>query len=137
MLPTADPNKAEIIELNIAVMAFADVPEQHRFAEAIIGRLGKGARARNCAAAVVEPIADDMPARNVAYPALRSDAMAKTIAGFGDAVRALPSTYSRTGQARCRRAPPATALPLPPPASLLSTNGRSSSVSEQCSSRMW
>ena len=60
-LPTADPNKAEIIELNIAVMAFADVPEQHRFAEAIIGRLGKGARARNCAAAVVEPIADDMP----------------------------------------------------------------------------
>jgi hypothetical protein len=42
--------------------------EQHRFAEAIIGRLGKGAGAWNCAAAVVEPVADDMPARNVAHP---------------------------------------------------------------------
>jgi hypothetical protein len=88
-LPTADPNKAEIIELNIAVMAFADVPEQHRFTKTVIRRLGKGARTWNCAAAVVEPVADDVPARNVAHPALRSDAMAKTIAGFGDAVRAL------------------------------------------------
>src|ERR1700722_17369206 len=43
--------------------------------------------------------------------ALRSDAMAKTIAGFGDAVRALPSTYSGTGYARCRLAPPTTAFP--------------------------
>ncbi len=90
-LPTADPNKAEIVELDVAVMALADVPEQHRFTKAVIRRLGKGARAWNCAAAVVEPVADDVPARNVAHPALRSDAMAKTIAGFGDAVRALQS----------------------------------------------
>src|SRR5262249_49652256 len=63
-LPAADPHKAEIVELNIAVMAFADVPEQHRFAETIIGRLCKSAGAGNRAAAVVEPVADDMPARN-------------------------------------------------------------------------
>src|SRR5262249_18761801 len=67
-LPSADPHKAEVVELDIAVMAFADVPEQHRFAEAIIGRLCKGAGAGNRAAAVVEPVADDMPARNVAHP---------------------------------------------------------------------
>jgi hypothetical protein len=50
-LPTADPHKAEIIELNIAVMALADAPEQHRFTKAVIRRLGKGARAwklRSC-----------------------------------------------------------------------------------------
>src|SRR6202023_1583911 len=67
-LPTADPHKAEIIELDVAVMALADAPEQHRFTKAVIRRLGKGARAWNCAAAVVEPVADDMPARSVAHP---------------------------------------------------------------------
>src|SRR5262249_27691524 len=67
-LPAADPHKAEIVELHIAVMAFADVPEQHRFTEAVIGCLRKGAGAGNRAATVVEPVADDMPARNVAHP---------------------------------------------------------------------
>src|SRR6266436_4882005 len=66
-LPAADPHKAEIVELDIAVMAFADVPEQHRFAEAVVRRLRKGAGAGNRAAAVVEPVADDMPARNVVH----------------------------------------------------------------------
>src|SRR5690242_18652234 len=67
-LPAADPHKTELVELDVAIMALADVPEQHRFTKAVIGRLGKGARARNGAAAVVEPVADDMPARNVAHP---------------------------------------------------------------------
>src|SRR4029077_17691310 len=67
-LPTADPHKAEIVELDVAIMALAEVPEQHGFTKAVVGRLGKGARAGNCAAAVVEPVADDMPARNVAHP---------------------------------------------------------------------
>ena len=49
-------------------MALADAPEQHRFTKTVIRRLGKGARAGNCAAAVIEPIADDMPARNVTHP---------------------------------------------------------------------
>src|SRR5215831_4533976 len=66
--PAADPHKAEIFELDVAMMALADVPEQHRFTKAVIRRLGKGARARNCAAAVVEPFADDTPVRNVAHP---------------------------------------------------------------------
>src|SRR5712671_4578743 len=50
-LPAADPHKAEIVELDVAIMALADVPEQHRFTKAVIRRLGKGARAGNCAAA--------------------------------------------------------------------------------------
>ena len=67
-LPAADPHKAEIVELDVAIMALADAPEQHRFTKTVIRRLRKSARAGYCAAAVVEPVADDMPARNVAHP---------------------------------------------------------------------
>src|ERR1700738_4634572 len=62
-----------------------------------------------CAAAVVEPVADDMPARNVAHPGPPIGCDAETIAGFAGAVRALLSDYSRTGQVQgCRGASPAT-----------------------------
>src|SRR4051812_8711215 len=44
-LPTADPHEAQIVEFNVAVMALADMPEQHRLAEAVIRRLCEGARA--------------------------------------------------------------------------------------------
>src|SRR6516165_8130008 len=81
-LPAADPDKAEIVELDAAIMALANVPEQHRFTKAVIWRLRKGAWTGNRAAAVVEPIADNMPARNLAHQALRSDAMPQTLAGF-------------------------------------------------------
>jgi hypothetical protein len=67
-LPAADPHKTELVELDVAVMALADMPERHRFTETVIGRLSEGARARNRAAAVVEPVADDMPTRNAAHP---------------------------------------------------------------------
>src|SRR4051795_8906323 len=66
-LPTADPHEAQIVELNLAVMALADMPEQHRLTEAIIRRLGEGARTGDRAAAVVEPVADNVPARNIAH----------------------------------------------------------------------
>src|ERR1700732_4557464 len=102
-LPAADPHKAEIIELDVAIMALADAPEQHRFTKTVIRRLGKGARAGYCAAAVVEPVADDMPARNVAHPGPPIGCYAETIAGFGGAGRALLWDYSRTEQVRgCR-----------------------------------
>ena len=40
-LPAADPHKAQIVELDVAVMAFADAPEQHRLAEAVSGACAK------------------------------------------------------------------------------------------------
>src|SRR5262245_42621319 len=55
-LPTADPHKTEIVELDVAIMALADVPEQHRFTKAVIGRPGKGARALKDTASVGEPV---------------------------------------------------------------------------------
>src|SRR5258708_37530934 len=41
-LPAPDPHKAQIVELDVAIMALADVPEQHRFTKAAIRGLGKG-----------------------------------------------------------------------------------------------
>ena len=79
-LPAADPHKAQVVEFDVAVMALADVPKQHRLAKTVVGRLGEGARAGNRAAAVVEPLAGDVPIRNVAHPALRSNAVSTIIA---------------------------------------------------------
>jgi hypothetical protein len=66
--------------LDVAVMVLADVPKQHRLAKTVVGHLGEGARAGNRAAAVVEPLAGDVPIRNVAHPALRSNTVLTTIA---------------------------------------------------------
>jgi hypothetical protein len=108
-LPAADPHKAEIVELDVAIMALADAPEQHRFTKTVIRRLRKSARAGYCAAAVVEPVPDDMPARNVAHPGPSIGCDAEIIAGVAGAVRALLSDYSRTAQVQGRRgASPAT-----------------------------
>src|SRR5438552_8696910 len=81
-LPAADPHKAEIIELDVAIMALANAPEQHRFTKTVIGRLRESARAGYCAAAVVEPVADDMPARNVAHPGTPIGCGPEIIPGF-------------------------------------------------------
>src|SRR5436190_15987388 len=71
-LPAADPYKAQIVEFDVAVMPLADMPEQHRLAEAVIRRLPEGAGTGDRAAAIVEPIADDVPIRDVAHRGLRS-----------------------------------------------------------------
>ena len=73
-LPPADPDKAQIVEVDVAVMAALDVPEQYGVAEAVIRGLRKGAGAGDRAAAVVEPVADDVPAGNVAHQDLHSRA---------------------------------------------------------------
>src|SRR5689334_16768959 len=65
--PAADPHKAQIVELDVAVMALAHMPEQHRLAKPVVRRLAEGARTGNGAAAIVEPVADDVPFRNVAH----------------------------------------------------------------------
>ena len=48
-------------------MAISDVPEQNRFAETVIWRLGERARASNGAATVVEPVSRDVPAGNFGH----------------------------------------------------------------------
>src|SRR6267143_3450037 len=60
-LPSADANVTETIEVDVAVVAATDVPEEDRFAVAIVRCLGEGARARDGAAAVVEPVSSDVP----------------------------------------------------------------------------
>src|ERR1700719_2920606 len=61
----------------------------------------KGARAGYCAAAVVEPVADDMPPRNVAHPGPPIGCDAETVAGFAGAVRALLSELARILSLAC------------------------------------
>jgi hypothetical protein len=99
-LPATDPHKAEIVELDISIMAFADVPEQHRLAEAIIGRLCKGAGAGYHAAAVVEPVADDMPVRNVAHP---GSPVGCDAADYSQACRHCPSVFGGIAPERGER----------------------------------
>src|SRR5690348_9000897 len=99
-LPTADPHKAQIVELDVAVMAFADMPEQDRLAKAVIRRLAEGAGAGDRAAAIVEPVADDVPIRNVAHPGLPSRSRVETY-------HSLPSPLSHeAAPSGARRAPP-------------------------------
>ena len=44
--PSSHPNEAQTIEIDIAVMALPDVPEQDQLAEAVVRGLGEGAGAR-------------------------------------------------------------------------------------------
>src|ERR1700730_10528314 len=60
--PSPHADEAQTVEIDIAIMAIPDVPEKDRLAEAVVWGLGKGAGARDGAAAVVEPITDDVPA---------------------------------------------------------------------------
>ena len=61
------PDEASTVKVDIAVMAISDVPEQNRFAETVIWRLGERARASNGAATVVEPVSRDVPAGNFGH----------------------------------------------------------------------
>ena len=70
--PSSHPDEAQTVEIDIAVMAMSDVPEQHRLAEAVVRRLGEGAGAGDGAAAIVEPVSGDVPAGNLGDEDLRS-----------------------------------------------------------------
>src|SRR5262249_30622843 len=67
--PSPHPHEAQPVEIDVAVMALADMPEQHRLAEIIVRGLGKRAGARNGAAAVVEPVADNAPVGTLGHVA--------------------------------------------------------------------
>ena len=66
-LPSPDANEAQIIEIDVAVMALPNVPKQDRLAHSVIRGLGKGAWARDGAAAVVEPVSRDVPGGNFGH----------------------------------------------------------------------
>src|ERR1700758_1364787 len=70
--PASDPKEAEIVEVNVPVVATPDVPEENRLAKAVVRGLGKGAGARDGAAAIVEPIPRNVPAGNLGHDDLHS-----------------------------------------------------------------
>lgn len=55
-IPSLDPDKAQIAEIDLAVVATPKLPKQDRLAGAIIRGLRKVAQARDHSAAIVEPI---------------------------------------------------------------------------------
>jgi hypothetical protein len=69
--PSAHPDKAKIVQVDVAIVALLNVPEQNGFAKAIIRRLGEGAGTCDRAAAVVEPVASNLPAGNLGHENLR------------------------------------------------------------------
>ena len=71
-LPSAHPDEAETIEIDVAVLATLDVPEEDRFAEAVVWGLSKRAGARDGAAAVVEPVSLDTPSWDCVHENPRS-----------------------------------------------------------------
>src|SRR6185312_10660611 len=70
-LPSSDAHEAQIAEIDVAEMTAADMPEQHRLAEAVVRGLGEGARAGSGAAAIVEPVTGDPPAWNLCHDKLQ------------------------------------------------------------------
>src|SRR6516165_6311984 len=65
--PSSHPDEAQTVEIDVAVMALPDVPEQDRLAEVVVRGLRKGAGARDGAAAIVEPVSRDVPAGNLSH----------------------------------------------------------------------
>jgi hypothetical protein len=66
-LPSTDPDEVQTVEIDIAVPATLDVPEEDRLTEAVVWRLSECAGARDSAAAVVEPLAGELPAGTVGH----------------------------------------------------------------------
>jgi hypothetical protein len=108
-LPAAAPLKAEIVELDVAIMAVPDVPNSTDSQKPLSGAWAK-VHAQGTAE---RQFSNHMPTiRQLGMSlirAFRSDAMPQTMAGFAGAVRALQPNYSRTRQVQgCRRASPTT-----------------------------
>src|SRR5262249_43840203 len=62
--PSSHTDKAQIVEIGIAVMTRPDVPEKDRLAEAIVWGLCEGAGTSDGAAANVKPVSRDVPVGN-------------------------------------------------------------------------
>src|SRR5262245_44430835 len=70
--PAPNPEEAQTVESDVAVVALPDVPEENRLAVPVVWGLGKGAGAGDGAAAIVEPVADDVPAGYLGHEHLHS-----------------------------------------------------------------
>src|SRR5215831_18302390 len=71
--PSSHPDEAQTAEIDIAVMALPDVPEQHRLAEAVVRGLSERAGARDSAAAIVEPVSRDVPVGKLGHETSMKD----------------------------------------------------------------
>jgi hypothetical protein len=70
--PSPYSDEAETVEVDVSIVAAPDVPEENGLAEAVVRGLGKGAGARNGAAAIVKPVPGDMPAGDIDHGDLHS-----------------------------------------------------------------
>ena len=70
--PSSHTDKAQIVEIDIAVMSGPDVPEKDRLTEAVVWGLCEGARASDGAAAIVKPISRDVPVGNLSHEDLQA-----------------------------------------------------------------
>ena len=89
--PSSHTDKAQIVEIDIAVMTGPDVPEKDRLAEAVVWSLCEGAGASDGAAAIVKPISPDVPVGNLSHEDLQaeqSDCIEKASASFDHLVGA-------------------------------------------------
>src|SRR5215472_6726054 len=89
--PSSHTDKAQIVEIDIAVMTGPYVPEKDRLAEAVVWGLCEGARASDGAAAIVKPISRDVPVGNLSHEDLlaeESDCIEKVPASFDHLVGA-------------------------------------------------
>jgi hypothetical protein len=90
--PSSHADKAQTVEIDIAVMTGPDVPEKDRLAEAVVRGLCEGAGASDGAAAIVEPISDNVPVGNLSHKDLQAEAsvcVEKVSASFDHLVCAL------------------------------------------------
>ncbi|MGC2077351.1 MAG: hypothetical protein WA728_15190, partial [Xanthobacteraceae bacterium] len=71
--PSSHADKAQTVEIDIAVMTRTNVPEEDRPAEAIVWGLREGAGASDGAAAIVEPITRDVPVGNFSHEDLQAE----------------------------------------------------------------
>ena len=102
-LPSPDANETETIELDVAVVAATDVPEEDRFAVAVVRRLCESARTRDGAAAVVEPVSSDVPGRDLRHVRRLSSAEGRSVSSIST-ISASPSPSARSA-AITRREP--------------------------------
>src|SRR5262249_43493216 len=75
--PPSHTDKAQIVEIDIAVMTGPDVPEKHRLAEAVVRGLREGAGASDGAAAIVKPVSHDLPVGNLSHEDLQAEGSRK------------------------------------------------------------
>ncbi len=81
-LKTSDQYNTEIVEFDLSKMTFLNVPKKNVLAVVVVRRLAERARTGNGAAAVVEPIASDVPIRHVGHgnSSARADQLASRLA---------------------------------------------------------